>query len=64
MRDYENMSPCERADYFRAELRRLHRAAAPRAGSLLEQALRRLLRENEQICRENRPPSGEVNRTD
>ena len=56
MRDYENMSPCERVTYFREELRRLSRATTPRGGSLLAEALRHLLHEYEKICGERRPP--------
>jgi hypothetical protein len=49
MRNYREMSPCERVNYYRREIRRMTPPTTERDRLLLE-TFRQLLMENEPLC--------------
>jgi hypothetical protein len=61
MRDYRTMSPCERVQYYRREIRRLTPARTQRE-RMLADTFRRLLTENEPLCDQKSVP-GEQEQT-
>jgi hypothetical protein len=57
MRDYRQMSPCERVTYYRECIRRLTPPRSARDDLLIE-TFRSILRENESLCRDPERPPG------
>jgi hypothetical protein len=49
MRDYRNMTPCERIRYYRARLREIERDES-RRGDVLAKTFHRLIQENLREC--------------